>query len=405
MLSATDDVQQSKNISDTSLQNGTMEHSNSFKNFLLKPELLRAITEYGFEQPSEVQCQLIPQAILDTDILCQDKSGMGKTSIYILATLQQLQPVDGQVSTMVLCHTRELAFNICREYERFCKYMSSVKVSIFYGGVPIKHHEDILKNNCPHIVIGTPGRILALANSKALNLHYIKHFIIDECDRVLEELDIRQDIQKIFLMTPKEKQVLMFSELNQQIRPICKKFMRDPLEIYIDHRLKLTIHNRDQYYIKLHEHEKDQALIGLLGKLEFNQIVIFVKSVSRCMSLCEFLSKENFSVVEIHHELTQEERLTRYKEFQESQNRILVTTNLFRGDLKIEYVNIVLNYDTPENINTYLHCIGRAAHFATKGLAITFVSDDNDAAILNEVQNRFEVHITKMPDEINASIY
>ncbi|CAF4886601.1 unnamed protein product, partial [Rotaria sp. Silwood2] len=145
-----------------------------------------------------VQCQLIPQAILDTDILCQDKSGMGKTSIYILATLQQLQPVDGQVSTMVLCHTRELAFNICREYERFCKYMSSVKVSIFYGGVPIKHHEDILKNNCPHIVIGTPGRILALANSKALNLHYIKHFIIDECDRVLEELGKKKKLIYIF---------------------------------------------------------------------------------------------------------------------------------------------------------------------------------------------------------------
>ena len=92
------------------------------------------------------------------------------------------------MSVIVLCHTRELAFQISREYERFCKYMTSVKVSVFFGGLPVKHDEDILKKNCPHVVVGTPGRILALAKSKALNLRHVKHFIIDECDKVLESL-------------------------------------------------------------------------------------------------------------------------------------------------------------------------------------------------------------------------
>ncbi len=154
-----------------------------------------------------VQHESIPQAILGTDIVCQAKSGMGKTAVFVLATLQQLEPVDGQVkkslsnkyfliknwikfkvSVIVLCHTRELAFQISREYERFCKYMSSVKVSVFFGGLPTKHDEDILKKNCPHVVVGTPGRILALAKNKTLNLRYVKHFIIDECDKVLESL-------------------------------------------------------------------------------------------------------------------------------------------------------------------------------------------------------------------------
>ncbi len=154
-----------------------------------------------------VQHESIPQAILGTDIVCQAKSGMGKTAVFVLATLQQLEPVDGQVKTklpnkyfliknsikfqvsvIVLCHTRELAFQISREYERFCKYMSSVKVSVFFGGLPTKHDEDILKKNCPHVVVGTPGRILALAKNKTLNLRYVKHFIIDECDKVLESL-------------------------------------------------------------------------------------------------------------------------------------------------------------------------------------------------------------------------
>lgn len=113
---------------------------------------------------------------------------MGKTAVFVLATLQQLEPVDGQVSVIVLCHTRELAFQISREYERFCRYLPSIKVAVFFGGLPTKTDEETLKMNCPHIVVGTPGRILALAKSKALVLRNVKHFIIDECDKVLESL-------------------------------------------------------------------------------------------------------------------------------------------------------------------------------------------------------------------------
>jgi superfamily II DNA/RNA helicase len=127
-----------------------------------------------------------------------------------------------------MCHTRELAFQISKEYERFCKYMPNVKVGVFFGGVGIKKDEDTLKKNCPHIVVGTPGRILALARSNTLNLKNTKHFILDECDKMLEALDMRADVQEIFKMTPHEKQVMMFSAtLSKEIRPICKKFMQD----------------------------------------------------------------------------------------------------------------------------------------------------------------------------------
>ena len=163
-------------------------HSSGFKDFLLKPELLRAIMDCGFEHPSEVQHECIPQAILGMDVICQAKSGMGKTAVFVLATLQQLEPVDGQVSVLVMCHTRELAFQICKEYERFCKYMPTVKVQVFFGGVGIKKDEETLKKNCPHIVVGTPGRILALARQHSLNLKNVKHFVLDECDKMLEQL-------------------------------------------------------------------------------------------------------------------------------------------------------------------------------------------------------------------------
>uniref|UniRef100_A0A452UIS2 DExD-box helicase 39B n=1 Tax=Ursus maritimus TaxID=29073 RepID=A0A452UIS2_URSMA len=135
-----------------------------------------------------VQHECIPQAILGMDVLCQAKSGMGKTAVFVLATLQQLEPVTGQVSVLVMCHTRELAFQISKEYERFSKYMPNVKVAVFFGGLSIKKDEEVLKKNCPHIVVGTPGRILALARNKSLNLKHIKHFILDECDKMLEHL-------------------------------------------------------------------------------------------------------------------------------------------------------------------------------------------------------------------------
>ncbi|KAK6979278.1 Spliceosome RNA helicase ddx39b [Biomphalaria glabrata] len=381
-------------------------HSSGFRDFLLKPELLRAIVDCGFEHPSEVQHECIPQAILSMDVLCQAKSGMGKTAVFVLATLQQLEPVDGQVSVLVLAHTRELAFQISKEYERFSKYNNNVKIAVFFGGMNIKKDEEVLKKNCPHIVVGTPGRILALARSKVLSLKNIKHFILDECDKMLAELDMRRDVQEIFRMTPHEKQVMMFSAtLSKEIRPVCKKFMQDPMEVYVDDDSKLTLHGLQQHYAKLKDNEKNRKLFELLDVLEFNQVIIFVKSIQRCMALAQLLQEQNFPAIAIHRAMTQEERLSRYQSFKDFQKRILVATDLFGRGMDIERVNIVFNYDMPENSDTYLHRVARAGRFGTKGLAITFVSDENDAKILNEVQERFEVNITELPDEIDISSY
>ncbi|KAE8282454.1 Spliceosome RNA helicase DDX39B [Larimichthys crocea] len=337
-------------------------HSSGFRDFLLKPELLRAIVDCGFEHPSEVQHECIPQAILGMDVLCQAKSGMGKTAVFVLATLQQLEPVTGQVSVLVMCHTRELAFQISKEYERFSKYMPTVKVAVFFGGLSIKKDEEVLKKDCPHIVVGTPGRILALTRNKTLNLRHIKHFILDECDKMLEQLDMRRDVQEIFRMTPHEKQVMMFSAtLSKEIRPVCRKFMQD--------------------------------------------VVIFVKSVQRCVALAQLLVEQNFPAIAIHRGMPQEERLSRYQQFKDFQRRILVATNLFGRGMDIERVNIAFNYDMPEDSDTYLHRVARAGRFGTKGLAITFVSDEGDARTLNDVQDRFEVNISELPDEIDISSY
>jgi len=383
-------------------------HSSGFRDFLLKPELLRAIVDCGFEHPSEVQHECIPQAILGTDILCQAKSGMGKTAVFVLTTLQQLavEKDDKDVKCVVICHTRELAYQIKNEYDRFSKYFSDVKSEVFYGGVPVQQHRDALKKNTPHIVIGTPGRVLQLARDGDLKLDKCAHFVLDECDQCLEKADMRGDIQKIFIQTPKKKQVMMFSAtLSADIRLVCKKFMNEPHEIFVDDETKLTLHGLLQYYQKITEAEKNRKVNDLLDTLEFNQVCIFVKSVQRAIALDKLLCECNFPSIAIHSGLKQEERIARYKQFKDFQKRIMVSTDLFGRGIDIERVNIVINYDNPSASDMYLHRVGRAGRFGTKGLAISFISTDEDTEVLNQVQERFEVKIAELPETIDVTSY
>ena len=124
------------------------------------------------------------------DVVCQAKSGMGKTAVFVLATLQQIEPVDGEVSVLVLCHTRELAYQIRNEYARFTKYMPDVRTAVIYGGTPVAENQALLKDKtkCPHILVGTPGRMNALVRDKSLKVSGVKHFVLDECDKILEQM-------------------------------------------------------------------------------------------------------------------------------------------------------------------------------------------------------------------------
>ncbi|EYC23926.1 hypothetical protein Aduo_005008 [Ancylostoma duodenale] len=177
------------------------------------------------------------------------------------------------------------------------------------------------------------------------------------------------------------------------------------MEVYVDDEAKLTLHGLQQHYVKLKETEKNRKLLELLDLLEFNQVVIFVKSVQRCGALHQLLSEQNFPSIAIHRQMPQEERLARYQAFKDFQKRILVATDLFGRGMDIERVNIVFNYDMPEDSDSYLHRVARAGRFGTKGLAITFVSDETDAKTLNSVQDRFDISITELPDTIDVSTY
>lgn len=381
----------------------------SFRDMLLKDELQRAIGDAGFEHPSEVQQNAIPFAMVGNDMIVQAKSGMGKTAVFVIATLQQIEveaDAEKHVDTLVLCHSREVAYQISREFKRFSKYMPDVSVGVVYGGVNIKVHKKMMEEELPSILVGTPGRVLHLLNEKALKLDNLKRFVLDECDNLLEvALDIRRQVQEVFKKTPREKQVMFYSAtISEDARNICRKMSQNAEEIFIDDNA-LTLHGLQQHFVKLEEKEKIKKLTDLLDALEFNQVMVFVRTRQRAAALTAMLKKCAFPAMCIHPKLSQNKRLERFKSFKDNSCPILVTTSLFGRGVDLERVNIVINFDMSGNSNEYFHRVGRAGRFGTKGLAITMIANEKDTEVLEQVQSRFEVRITELPTSIESSSY
>ncbi|XP_012155731.1 ATP-dependent RNA helicase WM6-like [Ceratitis capitata] len=256
-----------EDIDDTSLTVNT----NTFRDFLLKPDIVRAIEDCGIDQPTELQHECLPQAMLGMDLLCQAKSGMGKTTVFVLSTLQQLEPAVRSPSTLVLCHTQKAAVQIGEAYKCFSRHMPHVKVGVFFDGLTAEDDERMLEEMMPHIVIGTPGRILTLVRSDKLNLEQVKLFIINECAQVLERLYMRHDVEELHRVIPNAKQTMICATtmLSDEIRRVCKKFVHSPLEIYENDQAKLSLRGLERPKIKRKKVESNVELFSSFNLLKF----------------------------------------------------------------------------------------------------------------------------------------
>ncbi|KAL0225309.1 hypothetical protein RCL1_003221 [Eukaryota sp. TZLM3-RCL] len=382
-------------------------HTIGFKGFCLSPRLLKAIAAVGFEHPSEIQKECIPQVILGYDVLGQAKSGMGKTAVFVLGILQQLtvKEEDNDLLAIVIAHTRELAIQINNEFSRFGKY-SGVRTKAVYGGINVDTMWQEIVEEKPHVIVATPGRLLQYVTEKSLALDNVKHFVIDEADRVLSEMRMRTTVQEIFMKTPKSKQTMMFSAtMPSDMLEICRKYMQNPVIIRVDEEKNLTLHGLLQYYVNVPNNLKMQKLIDLLDDLEFHQVVIFTARNGYAERVAENLRKFSFPSLCIHARMNQEERTRVYEQFKEFKGRILVATDLIGRGIDIERVNVVINYDMPANSDAYLHRVGRAGRFESRGLAISFVGNDDDQKVMDEVQARFEVKVNELTELPNPSTY
>ncbi len=380
-------------------------HAAGFSDFFLKTELLDAIADCGFEHPSEVQQECLPNAMLGVDILCQAKSGMGKTAVFTLATLQNLPEYDGNVSVLVIAHTRELAYQIASEYNRFTKYLTNAHCVVVFGGVDRGRQVQLLATKRPNILVATPGRLRNLMDDGSVDLSHVKHLIVDECDSVLGD-SMRADLTSIFVNTPRAKQVMMFTAtLSEEMRTLAKQYLVSPQLVLVNDESRLTLHGLQQYYIGISEENRAQRLVAILEGLDYNQVVIFVARKRSADQLSALLKEHRFDTVAVSSIKTQEERLMTYQDVKTFRARIVISTDVFGRGVDFERVNIVVNYDMPRDADTYLHRAGRAGRFGTKGLAISMVTTEEDKAVLAKVQERFEVKVEPMPEVINRNDY
>jgi len=332
---------------------------------------------------------------------------MGKTAIFIFTIINRIlkQEIKGELSCLVLCHTRELAYQISKEFARFSKDLN-IKTCLLIGGDNEKTQIDDLKNK-PVVVIGTPGRILSLSKKNHLNLNNIQVFVIDECDKMLNALDMRADVQKIFKKTPCNKQVMMFTAtLPDDTKTVCKKFMRKPVEIIVKEENKEHLEKLQQFYVKLKEDEKNKKLFDVLDSVQFNQVIIFVNSIPRCETLSDILTKNEFPSIAIHADLPQEERIRKFNSFKEFKSRIMVATELYGRGVDFLKVNTVINYDMSIDAEAYVHRVGRAGRFGTKGITITFLASDEDQKVFDELLKKYpNIRADVLPEVIDKSIY
>ena len=212
------------------LSNGPLDGTNpsTFQDFTLKPELLRVLADRGFKKPSAVQQECFPEAFLGKDVIKATKANMDKIRLYVLATLQQLVPVDGVVSVLVMCHSKQLVNEIKTEYDRFVQYMPGVKTAVASGESLVKANIALLKKNPPHVMVATPSRLKDLMNRGVVKLNQLKHLVLDEADALLVNPNMRVDVEAVYMSTPpKKKQVMLFAEtMSVNVQAFCRDYYR-----------------------------------------------------------------------------------------------------------------------------------------------------------------------------------
>ncbi|ELQ76551.1 ATP-dependent RNA helicase [Trachipleistophora hominis] len=371
----------------------------SFPELLLKDELIKAIRDANLEHPSAVQQQVIPKAVLGADIICQAKSGTGKTVVFVLSALQRINAEDvspARVQVMAVANTKEMVVQIANEFRRFMSY-TDLKVEMVFGGVDVNGDVEKLKARVD-VVVGTPGRLFDLIQRGALDVSALRILIIDEVDSILSSLSSRWTVQRIIYRTPVAKQTMLFTAtLSNEMKSTCLLMVRNPFVLQVDEERKLTLHGLEQGYVNVIEDNKRDKLIGLIDSIrDISQCVIFCRDKRRVEVLCEHLKTKGLPAVAITSDYDTNERMQRFMSFKNLNYRFLVTTNLMARGIDIAEINLVVNYDMAEDAQTYLHRVGRAGRFETRGTAVSFICNEEDIVVLNEVQERFEVSIKEI---------
>src|SRR6266498_117194 len=371
-----------------------------FTSLNLREELVQAITELGYSEPTPIQAALIPIMLSGADVIGQAQTGTGKTAAFAFPILQNFKP-QRQPQALVLAPTRELALQVADSMTEYGKHMN-VRVLAVYGGQPYGPQIGNLKRGVD-IVVGTPGRLNDPLERKVLNLSEIKTVVLDEADEMLN-MGFIEEVEKILAETPPERQTALFSAtVPPRIRSLANRFMRDPQSVNIK-RETLTLASTEQRYYLVHENEKTNALTRLFETEPIKSALIFARTRAETATLANELVVRGIPAEAIHGDLDQNARERVLGRFRANQLKVLVATDVAARGLDIDDISHVFNYHLPDDAEVYIHRIGRTGRAGKTGIAITLIAP-REKRRLREVEALTKQLITKMELPTTAEIH
>lgn len=372
-----------------------------FEDMGLEDDILRGVFAYGFEKPSEIQKRAINCVISGRDLIAQAQSGTGKTGAFTIGTMQRVDTSINKPQILIIEPTRELSLQVFNVYNSISEF-TKCKIHCSIGGTRISEEKQNLGRGV-HVVIGTPGRIYDMITRRCLDLTQLKTFVLDEADEMLSR-GFLDNIKDICQHIPVQSQACIFSAtMPPEAIEISKNFMRNPLKIIVN-KEELTLEGILQYYVDTGKNEyKYEVICDLYEALHASQTVIFCSTIKRVEHLYDTMKRNNFAVDAIHGRMTHKERNDIMRQFRSGAVRFLIATDLVARGIDVQGVNLVINYDLPNDIENYIHRIGRAGRFGRKGLAITLVTE-RDIDDLLKIQQYYNTQIEQLPANLNALI-
>lgn len=343
-----------------------------FEEMSFSKEIYRAVEDMGFEEMTPIQSQAIPHILEGRDIIGQAQTGTGKTATFGIPIIEKCDEDSRKLQAIVLCPTRELSIQVAEEIKRLSKYKDDIFVLPVYGGQPINRQIKALKRGV-QIVVGTPGRVIDHIKRKTLKLENIKMVVLDEADEMFD-MGFRDDIEFVINKTPGKRQTIFFSAtMAKEIVRFAKKYQKNPKTIKVVHK-ELTVPKIEQYYFELKEHMKTEILSRLIDIYNPKLSLVFCNTKKKVDELTIELQGRGYFVDGLHGDLRQGQRDKVMSKFRTGNIDILVATDVAARGIDVDNVDVVFNYDIPQDQEYYVHRIGRTARAGKEGIAFSFVT-------------------------------
>ncbi len=371
-----------------------------FSDFGLSQEILKSLEELGYSSPTEVQGKVIPKVLRKEDLIVISKTGSGKTGAFGIPMLHALEKTDDGPKALVLTPTRELAVQVDQDLKQMSKY-KPVRTTVLYGGHSMQQEIEKLSQGV-EIVTGTPGRVFDHMNQGNFKTHKIEYLVLDEADRMLD-MGFFDQVQRIIKRIPGNRVTMLFSAtMPPEIQKLCKTYMKTPETIEIESETK-TVDTISQFYYKVEANEKRKQLHRILTVEQPDSCMVFCNTRFAVDRVNEFLESKGYSCKALHGANSQSNRMRSIQQFKKGDFEVLVATDVAARGIHVDDLSLVINYDVPQEKDSYVHRIGRTGRAGNGGRAITLVTKD-DLFSLYEIEEHVGVLIQEEPLPTDAQV-